>query len=268
MEGYVFISIWGNNLAGGAVMMHLQIAGIVSGGVAAPAYDPGMMTFNGTDAYYSVDGATLAGNALTTVIRFSIDSFTGGVEQRPFDVRGPGVRILLRVYPSDFATAELRNKLSILCSNSGGGNICDLLTDVDIVGSDKTIFFSYDATAGTAILYVNGLDADDTGYSARLLTTGTLHNSTASGTHSYAYGADSGGIKWIDGKSGYFGYSETYRTNPTDFYHPTNGLQELDESGWTEWGAQPLYWNQFGTMDDNKGSAGNMTENGTIPGPS
>ena len=40
--------------------------------------------------------------------------------------------------------------------------------------------------------------------------------------------------------------------------------KKLDESGWTEWGTQPLFWNEHGEMTNNKGSAGNMTKNGTI----
>lgn len=45
----------------------------------------------------------------------------------------------------------------------------------------------------------------------------------------------------------------------------SDGLPKaLDESSWTEWGAQPLFWNEHGQMDNNLGSAGNMTRNGTI----
>ena len=72
---------------------------------------------------------------------------------------------------------------------------------------------------------------------------------------------------FVTGDIGYVGYIDSYLTNPTDWYHPTNGLQEIDESGWTEFGSQPLAWNQYGTMTDNKGSSGNFTKVGTITGP-
>lgn len=36
------------------------------------------------------------------------------------------------------------------------------------------------------------------------------------------------------------------------------------ETTWTEWGAQPLFWNEHGDMENNLGSAGAMTKNGTI----
>ena len=62
--------------------------------------------------------------------------------------------------------------------------------------------------------------------------------------------------------------SDTYRTNPTAFYNPTTGLQELDETTWTEWGAQPLVWQDEANLSvENLGTAGLFTKNGTITGP-
>ena len=52
--------------------------------------------------------------------------------------------------------------------------------------------------------------------------------------------------------------------DPEDFYTVESDVKQLDETTWAEWGTQPLFWNAHGFMEDNKGSAGDMTKNGTI----
>jgi hypothetical protein len=53
-------------------------------------------------------------------------------------------------------------------------------------------------------------------------------------------------------------------TNWSDFMDGQGNPKQLDEISWTEWGAQPLFWNANGDMEANAGSAGNMSKNGTI----
>ena len=229
------------------------------------AYAPGMMTHNGS-SYYEDTSQAYSGNLVTAVARFNVASFSGGSIQRMSNHYGVSgyTRVTFINYSNDHATTANRDKLRVFCRDSSDATICDLLTDVTVCDStDHVVFFSYSAAAGTAILYIDGVDADDTGYASRVLTTGTLN----AGTGATFVGSFSAAAQFTIGDIGYYGQHDVYLTNPTDFYHPTNGLQEIDESGWTEWGSQPLYWNQYGKMDDNKGSAGNMTANGTITGP-
>ena len=167
---------------------------------------------------------------------------------------------------SDHATPAFRDKITVTSANSGSTNIC-VLVSIDAVadGSDHTVFYSFNGDTGAATFYIDGVDADDTGSAVRVApTTGTLDT----GAGSVIIGALSGPSQFYGGQAGYVGHDEQYLTNPTDFHHPTNGLQEIDESGWTEWGSQPLYWEAQGEMDAQEGSAGNMTKNGTITGPS
>ena len=122
---------------------------------------------------------------------------------------------------------------------------------------------SYDGDAGTAKLYVDEVDDENAGATGRVAPiTGTL----ATGAATIHVGINHGETQFYLGKIGYIGLRDAYLTNPTDF--GTGAVpEELDEVTWTEWGAQPLYWQDEGTMTANLGSAGNMTANGTITGP-
>lgn len=239
------------------------------GGGVTPAYEPGMMTFDGSSGYYSKTGVTTSGNLITATLRFNRASFTGGANEIgaiAFKAAGSAAIMHFTFFPSDWAAAARRDKLRVLVQNSAGTIICQLFSIDDVMdGADHMSFFAFDGDAGTAVFYIDGVDADDTGNADRIApTTGTLPSGS---DMVVSYGANPVPSNYADADIGYSGFRLAYLTNPTDFYHPTNGLQELDESGWTEWGAQPLFWNQYGTMTDNKGSGGNMTANGTITGP-
>ena len=240
--------------------------GYMKDGVVVP-YAPGMMTY-GAGGYYTDTTVTTAGNKVTVVARFNIAAFTGGSNKYIFNHTNvsSSIRATAIVYSSDNATTEVRSKLLVIFRNSAGGDIGRFLS-IDAVadGSDKLLWCAYDGDSGLGKFYINGVDADDTGYTGRALTTGTL---TTGASHIMTVGGSnhvSGGNTFQGGKIGYFGIRDAYLTNPTDFY--SGGIKELDETGWTEWGAQPLFWNQYGTMTANAGSAGNMTANGTITGP-
>jgi len=227
-------------------------------------YDPGMMAFDGASGYYDKT-YTSAGNLLTAVVRFTAPSVSGGSAHWVMASTGPSsnARLSLQIPDNDFATAASRGKLEVVVKNSAGANVCKLGSSTTVTdGAEYVVFFAYDGDNGTSLFYINGADEDDVGYTGRVLTTGTLYTGASSTLYVGALPS-----VYLAATVGYCGMRDAYLTNPTDFYHPTNGLQELDESGWTEWGAQPLFWNQYGTMSDNKGSGGNMTANGTITGP-
>ena len=146
---------------------------------------------------------------------------------------------------------------------------------IEITGTGKTFYLfpgeqgisintDYDGDAGTAIFYMDGVNADNPASVIRTLTTGTV----ISGDCGIGVAANYTGTHNITGEIGYFGYGEVYLTNPTDFYHPSNGLQELDEITWVEWGGSaPAFWKATGKMDENDGSGANLLAHGTITGP-
>lgn len=240
-------------------------------------YAPEMVDVDGASSFF-IGGKTFAGNKRTVVARINRDSWTtapsgdAGYEilfTTATALFGGQADVRLQLFASDYTDAERRNKLQAYVRNSGGTIVCDLLTDVDVCdGNDHVIFFSYDGDAGTALLYVDGVSADDSGFTTRTITTGTLSTSgmaviACAGT--FPLISDYG----FEGQFGYFGFHDVYLTNPTDFYHPTNGLQELDEVTWTEWGTQPAIWNQSGMPDTtgygkNKGSYATVNADGAL----
>lgn len=245
--------------------------GVLAQGAGAPTpYDPGMMTFDGSTGYYQKSGVVTAGNRVTVVLKINRSAFTGGGNEIAFVLDGPTGRqsTQIAVFASDHATTASRNKVRVFVENSAGSALCYIESDVDVVNSqDHLVFFSFNGDTGTAILYVDGFDADNATFASRVApTTGTLDTGAS---HKVTLGAYSTPHSYYGGEIGYFGHAvDRALTNPTDFYHPANGLQELDETTWTEWGgSSPQFWNQYGTMTDNKGSSGNMTANGTITGP-
>jgi len=247
------------------ITLPLGITQQAAGG-SSPAYDPGMMTFDGSTGYYFNSNIVTSGNKVTGVARFNRASFTGGGFEAIFRFDGPNSkqRLSAYVHSSDYATAGRQSRVLMICQDSAGTNVCRLFsTDVACDGTDKLLFCSFDGDTGSATFYIDNVDADDTGNVERVApTTGTLD----SGSGSDCSVAGGNGTLLLGGKVGYCGHSESYLTNPEDFGTGASPL-ELDEVTWTEWGAQPLFWNEFGTMSDNKGSAANLGANGTITGP-
>jgi hypothetical protein len=152
--------------------------------------------------------------------------------------------------------------MSFRCQTSGVEKVA-LASNVDILdGKKHSILFAYDATNGTAVLFVDGEDADNTGWVSRVApTTTTITASSCSYSAGKAWWASS---NYFTGAIGALGFGGVYITDPTIFFDDNNDIKKLDEDNWTEWGSQPLYWNEHGCMSNNKGSAGNMTQSGTI----
>lgn len=235
---------------------------------AGSTYDPGMMTFDGSTGYYQKTGVTFSGNKAFAVVRFNRADFTGDVSEKLIEVKGGTyVRLQLVLVSSDHSTfANRRGKAQVDVQNSAGTLICKLISSSTFLdANDHVACIGFDGDTGAYAFYIDGVNEDDSANPDRVTpTTGALDSTAGTVT----VGGDAAGGWLYGGKAGYVGYRDAYLTNPTDFYNPFTGLQELDETTWTEWGAQPLFWNKFGQMTDNKGSAGNMTANGTITGPS
>lgn len=242
-----------------------KTAYIASGKVTGTAYTPAMMQFNGTTGYYS-DTYTSSGNQVCMVARFKVAAFSGTSQRLMSSVKATG-RLYVTLRSSDFATASERNRAQFFVQNSSGTTICSIFSESDVVDNTvHTVFFSFNGDTGATVLYVDGVAEDDTGQANRVApTTGTLSSGT---TTSVGVGADGSGGTLINGSIGFFGYTDTYLANWSDFVQSDGAPKQLSEGtdspAWTEWGSQPLYWNEHGEMTNNLGSAGAMTKNGTI----
>lgn len=237
-----------------------------SGGVIptpAELYTPAMMEFDGSTGYFSTNSLTTSGNKVTVVLRFKRAQFTGAATELLSWCENINRRWGIRIFSSDHATTGNRNKVTVRVKNSAGTDICWLLSTAEVVdGNLHTLFFAFDGDTGSATFIIDGINADDTGFASRVApTTGTLNTGASSVC---TVGAGNAGTVPSAANIGFFGHREAYLTNWQDFMESDGRPKQLDESSWTEWGAQPLYWNEHGDMENNFGSAGNMTRNGTV----
>ena len=232
--------------------------GILGLGAAAP-YDPAMMVYSGS-GYYSRVASWSRTGSYTVMMRFKIPSQASD----KMLMQHAKTYINIRFVVKGSATG-VPNKLEVLGQDvSGALNIRHISKTAIADNQHHIAFLSYNSAAGTSVFYVDSVDADDISWPSRVLTISTLQTT---GSHAIGVGADQGGNAKLTGEVGFFGMSNSYLTNPLDFMSGAYPKQ-IDESGWSEWGAQPVDWNTFGEMTDNKGSGGNMTKNGTITGPS
>ena len=224
-------------------------------------YKPAMMEFDGSTGYYNKTSVTTSGNVVTALVRFKVASKTAD-QYILAAASASGYRILLVLYASNHATAGRRNKLSMISHATGYAAKCRVFSTSELAdGEEHLAFVEFDATNGTAVMVVDGVDELDTGNAEHTLTTGTI----VVGAMTFGVGADgSAGANPTDGEIGFAGYDDASGLSWSDFMDSNGNPKPLDESSWTEWGAQPLFWNEHGDMLDNKGSAGNMTRNGTI----
>lgn len=243
----------------------IEIASGVTYDTRDPQYRPGRMEYDGTSGYYQKTGVTTSGNDVTVVCSFKCASFTGGGIQRLFQIEGssPGgdLRAAAIMYSSDNADTDRAGRILVQSQNTAGTNIARLISTSGFIdGQLHTLLYSFDGDAGAATFIIDGADVDDTGNADRIApTTGTLDTGS---TGILTIGNDT--TNYFKGDIGYFGWRDAYLTNWSDFMLSDGTPKPLDESGWAEWGAQPLFWNAHGDLVNNKGSAGAMTKNGTI----
>lgn len=227
-------------------------------------YTPAMMQFNTDSDYYSKATVAVSGNKFTVVARFSLGALSGADYRTVLMCRSTYDRFVM-YQTGDAWVADARvNCLSVEIKNSTGTLLAKLPTPAGsyIADGAHIMMLSFDGDAGTASWIIDGASAIDTGnawYSAP--TTGTVEG----GTPTFVVANNLGASRGIDGgQIGFYGYRDAYLTNWNDFMDNNGNPKEIDTSTWTEWGAQPLLWNHHGNMENNLGSAGNMTRNGTI----
>ena len=203
---------------------------------AVPTYTPAMMQFDGSTGNYRTTTFTSAGNKVTAIIRFSRSSFTGNTKEYMMrsEVGAALERFVCISRSSDYSTTEYADKIHVTVENSGGTQICNFLTEAGwLDGEPHIIFFAFDGDAGTAIFKIDGIDAEDTGFSARVAPTiGTLPSGANT---TVELGAADGATDWYGGNLGFFGYREAYLTNWSDFMYADGSPRPLDQIGWTQW---------------------------------
>jgi len=231
-----------------------------------PSYHPAMMQYDGVTGKYSILTPTTSGNKFTVISSFKTDSFsgTGTVRQILALINASGyVRCGIQIHSSDHISSNRRLKIHVYIQDSTGV-LLSRFQSISVVadGNRHEMMISYDGDAGTAIMRIDGndeIDISNPDYVAPAV--GTISSGPSS---DFYVGANQISLHYYNGEIGYFGYRDAYLTNWSDFMDASGNPKELDESGWTEWGAQPLFWNEHGEMTNNLGSAGNMTKNGTI----
>jgi len=228
-------------------------------------YKPAMMQYDGNSAFYESPSVSWSGNKVTALLRIKRTSFSGGSMEhvmRSSDATGQQ-RLQITVHPNDDADTGRRDRVRLFVKNSTGTGICTIVSETSVMdGNAHMLLIAFDGDGGTASMIVDGVTEDDTGYASRVApTTGTL--GTSSGFMLVGSSSDTG-ADYFGGQLGSVGFHEAYLTNWREFMDHRGYPKELDESGWTEWGTQPLYWNENGEMSNNLGSKVDMAINATL----
>lgn len=238
---------------------------IASGKVTGSGYFPALLEFDGSTGYLT-GTFTSAGYKVTVLLRFNRASFSGGGAEYALRIRDSGgtERAAIIFYSSDHATTAYRSKVACVTKNSSNTNICRLISSsVMCDGANHYLMYSFDGDAGTGRLYIDGSDEDDTGNAQRVApTTGTL-GTGASSEIQVGAGSTVPALPFA-GQLGCVGYQEAYLTNTTDFMQSDGSPKNIESTLSTVFGATPKFWNPHGDLRDNRGSAGNLTQAGTV----
>jgi hypothetical protein len=225
----------------------------------------GRMNYDGTSGYFS-GTHTSSGNLITAVFQFKCDE-SGGTDvwQIMSSQNSTGYhRLTIQIFANDYtATANRAGRLASFSQDNTGGTQFRIFSEIGVTdGQLYTGMISLDADTGVHQFILNGSNGEDTSHPDRIVGNTYTMGSGASSTTRVGSNITPG--NYFDGDIGFYGFRDAYLTNWYDFMNPDGTPKIIDDSGWTEWGAQPLYWHESGKMDENKGSAGNLTKNGTI----
>lgn len=236
------------------------------GKVTGNGYFPAMMQFDGSTGYYSTASYTSSGNIVTVVVSFQLTAYAGGGSGWLLSSQGPtnDTRAGVLYGTTNHGTAALQDRIRVEVQNSAGTTICRLFAApaAHSDGARHTLFFEFDGDAGTAQFIIDGQNADDTGNTSRVApTTGTLDSGVSS---DLGVGAADTGSSLVNARLGYIGMRDVGGLDWTDFMYPDGTPKNIESTLSTVWGGPPLFWHESGKMDENKGSAGNMTKNGGI----
>ena len=220
----------------------------------------------GTTEYNGVDEAVQwadigdSGNLITAVCGFEGVATSTDTRVLLYARDTTYIRLLLAIVESDNALGSA-NKIWFRVYDNTNTTVCSLFSSTVVTdGLPHSILCAYDGDNGTARLFVDGVDDDDTGNAQRVAPT----TATLNGLSQFTIGTNSTdgttlgalGTSGIAGNLYSCGYHDQYITDPSLFFNGAAG-KEIDEAGWAEWGSQPLIWCfQGGGLTDHPGSAG------------
>ncbi len=230
-----------------------------------------MMEFDGSASQFDIASATFDPSSGWSIAgRMKAPSYVIATNPNQymcsFNSAAGGANISIITQPSDHANADRQNKILLLSQTSAPANICQIVSGAVLMDDLlHTFLASYNPSAGTAHLYIDGVESLDTGNSGHVLTTGTI----ATGAGTKAFGYLPGGIRHYAGQVGYLGVFEGFidfslAANRALFFDANNQPVPPDESGWSQWGSQPFAWNEHGDMENNLGSAANFVRTDPI----
>jgi len=210
-------------------------------------YRPIAMKFDGITGGF-VREHTSAGQMIYALGRFRIPRFYGPSFVNGYRTiclgYGDGVTQLAHkmhvLVCSGSRTNQKENyRLTITARNSAGTTMLTLFSKAEVADNAWHSFLvSWNATTGAFVFKLDGVDADDTTQTGRVLITGTMANAASShvyvGQNQVAIGPVAN--NWWEGEISHLGYGEGYLTNWDDFFFPNNLPKRLDHVGFTEFG--------------------------------
>jgi len=217
----------------------------------AGVYEPGAMRFNGTSAFLMTGAPAWSGNAYSAIIR--VKNCINGSNAYLFAIdHGSAARDAVIVNATS-------HRPDFYIYNSAGTLLDTLLgLGVDLGdGEEHILLLAVDGATGAACFYEGHTQLD----------TGALGAFTlGSGGGNAALGSwHTGATSWVPNNTeiSYFGYRRAYidwtvEANRLKFLTANGHLKQINESSWTEWGAQPEIWNPRGALSDNRGSLNNF----------
>jgi len=214
-------------------------------------YEPGKMQFNGSSCFLLTGAPSYSGNAYSAIVRvrncvnssnayiFAIDH--GAAARDTIIVNATSHRPDFYIYDS---TGTLKDQL--------------IGTGVDLGdGEEHILLLAVDGATGAACFYDGHTQLDTGAIGAFTLGSGG-GNATVGAWHT-------GATSFVPANTeiSYFGYRRAYidwtvEANRLKFLTANGHLKQINESSWTEWGAQPEFWNPRAQMTDNRGSYTNF----------
>jgi hypothetical protein len=240
---------------------------IVAGKVTGTGYFPAAMDFNGSTGYYSLTINPSFASGWTFVDRFRWDGgliTSAGGFSRVLAQKTGLVGISFHAVIINDETADSRaGRFNIVAQTSAPASICSV-TGTDIVsdGEWHSVLAAYNPSAGTAVIKIDSnTDQKNAAATGHVLTTGTIDAASSSFRFGNRPTAED---RFFNGLGSCLGFHNAYITDWTLFFHPDGSPKNIESSLSTVFGGTPLFYHESAKMDENKGSAGAMTVNGTI----
>jgi hypothetical protein len=211
------------------------------------------MRFNNSSGYYEKNPITISNAPVIFTLRFQIPTVAAF---EPIVVMNfPAVAFIDIFVP-------VTGVLFMRVYNSAGVQCCNVSTQARVDNNQMHyVYFEYRPATGAVIFIMDGLNVDWLGLPTRKANVATL---TAAANCLIKVGYNNFAAAYWPANLGCFGFHQVSGPVWTDFMY-ANGLpKKLNISTWAEWTSQPRIWHESGKLDENRGTLGALTKNGTI----